>query len=99
MQLRASCVVELRLHSRRTTSGPQRQPRSTLGSCRARQNKLQEKTMDLGLKGRGVIVAASSQGLGRATAEAFPPQAAQFAIYPPPPTPFHEPPHQPPNAT
>src|SRR5260370_21547995 len=80
MQLRASCVVKLRLHSRRTTSGPQRQPRSTLGSCRARQNKLQEKTMNLGLKGGGVIVAASSQGIGRATAEAFAREGAQVAM-------------------
>ncbi len=36
--------------------------------------------MDLGLKGRGVIVAASSQGIGRATAEAFAREGAQLAL-------------------
>lgn len=36
--------------------------------------------MDLGLKGRGVIVAASSQGIGRATAEAFAREGAQVAM-------------------
>lgn len=37
-------------------------------------------TMDSGLKGRGVIVAASSQGIGRATAEAFAREGAQVAM-------------------
>lgn len=36
--------------------------------------------MDLGLKGRGVIVAASSEGMGRATAEAFAREGAQVAM-------------------
>jgi 3-oxoacyl-[acyl-carrier protein] reductase len=36
--------------------------------------------MDLGLKGRGVIVAASSQGIGRATAELFAREGAQVAM-------------------
>lgn len=36
--------------------------------------------MELGLKGRGVIVAASSQGIGRATAEAFAREGAQVAM-------------------
>ena len=36
--------------------------------------------MDLGLKGRGVIVAASSQGIGRATAESFAREGAQVAM-------------------
>ena len=36
--------------------------------------------MDLGLKGRGVIVAASSEGIGRATAEAFAREGAQIAM-------------------
>jgi len=36
--------------------------------------------MDLGLKGRGVIVAASSQGIGRAPAEAFAREGAQVAM-------------------
>jgi 3-oxoacyl-[acyl-carrier protein] reductase len=36
--------------------------------------------MDLGLKGRGVIVAASSQGMGRATAQAFAREGAQVAM-------------------
>jgi 3-oxoacyl-[acyl-carrier protein] reductase len=36
--------------------------------------------MDLGLKGRGVIVAASSQGMGLATAEAFAREGAQVAM-------------------
>ena len=36
--------------------------------------------MDLGLKGRGVIVAASSQGIGRATAECFAREGAQVAM-------------------
>jgi len=36
--------------------------------------------MDLGLKGRGVIVAASSEGIGRATAEAFAREGAQVAM-------------------
>src|SRR5260370_8870107 len=36
--------------------------------------------MDLGLKGRGVIVAASSQGIGRATAEGFGREGAQVAM-------------------
>ena len=36
--------------------------------------------MDLGLKGRGVIVAASSEGIGRATAEAFAKEGAQVAM-------------------
>jgi 3-oxoacyl-[acyl-carrier protein] reductase len=34
----------------------------------------------LGLKGRGVIVAASSEGIGRATAEAFAREGAQVAM-------------------
>jgi 3-oxoacyl-[acyl-carrier protein] reductase len=36
--------------------------------------------MDLGLKGRGVIVAASSQGIGWATAQAFAREGAQVAM-------------------
>src|SRR6266567_1622012 len=36
--------------------------------------------MELGLKGRGVIVAASSQGIGLATAEAFVCEGAQVAM-------------------
>src|SRR5437016_6795338 len=36
--------------------------------------------MDLGLKGRGVIVAASSEGIGRAAAEAFAREGAQVAM-------------------
>jgi 3-oxoacyl-[acyl-carrier protein] reductase len=36
--------------------------------------------MNLGLKGRGVIVAASSQGMGLATAEAFAREGAQVAM-------------------
>ena len=36
--------------------------------------------MDLGLKGRGVIVAASSQGIALATAEAFAREGAQVAM-------------------
>jgi len=36
--------------------------------------------MDLGLKGRGVIVAASSEGIGHATAEAFAREGAQVAM-------------------
>ena len=36
--------------------------------------------MDLGLKNRGVIVAASSQGIGLATAEAFAREGAQVAM-------------------
>jgi 3-oxoacyl-[acyl-carrier protein] reductase len=36
--------------------------------------------MNLGLKGRGVIVAASSQGIGLATAEAFAHEGAQVAM-------------------
>ncbi|HKF20235.1 MAG TPA: SDR family oxidoreductase [Candidatus Angelobacter sp.] len=36
--------------------------------------------MDLGLKGRGVIVAASSQGIGLATAQAFAREDAQVAM-------------------
>jgi len=36
--------------------------------------------MDLGLKGRGVIVAASSEGIGRATAEMFAREGAQVAM-------------------
>lgn len=36
--------------------------------------------MDLGLKGRGVIVAASSQGMGRAAAHAFAREGAQVAM-------------------
>ena len=36
--------------------------------------------MDLGLKGRGIIVAASSQGIGLATAQAFAREGAQVAM-------------------
>jgi 3-oxoacyl-[acyl-carrier protein] reductase len=36
--------------------------------------------MELGLKGRGAIVAASSEGIGRATAEAFAREGAQVAM-------------------
>ncbi|HLJ88450.1 MAG TPA: SDR family oxidoreductase [Candidatus Angelobacter sp.] len=36
--------------------------------------------MDLGLKGRGVIVAGGSQGIGRATAEQFAREGAQVAL-------------------
>jgi len=36
--------------------------------------------MDLGLKGRGVIVASSSERIGRATAEAFAREGAQVAM-------------------
>src|SRR5205807_2482975 len=36
--------------------------------------------METGLKGRGVIVAASSTGIGRATAEAFAREGAQVAM-------------------
>src|SRR5262249_54732617 len=36
--------------------------------------------MDLGLKGRGVIVAASSQGIGFATARSFAREGAQVAM-------------------
>src|SRR5205807_6521787 len=36
--------------------------------------------MDLGLKGRGVIVAASSQGIGKAVAELFAREGAQVAL-------------------
>lgn len=36
--------------------------------------------MESGLKGRGVIVAASSEGIGRATAEAFAREGAQVAM-------------------
>jgi len=36
--------------------------------------------MDLGLKGRGVIVAASSEGIGRAAAESFAREGAQVAM-------------------
>jgi 3-oxoacyl-[acyl-carrier protein] reductase len=36
--------------------------------------------MELGLKGRGVIVAASSQGIGRAAAESFACEGAQVAM-------------------
>jgi len=36
--------------------------------------------MDLGLKGRGVIVAASNEGIGRATAELFAREGAQVAM-------------------
>ena len=36
--------------------------------------------MDLGLKGRGVIVAASSEGIGKAAAEAFAREGAQVAM-------------------
>jgi 3-oxoacyl-[acyl-carrier protein] reductase len=36
--------------------------------------------MDLGLKGRGVIVAASSEGIGLATAQAFAREGAQVAM-------------------
>jgi 3-oxoacyl-[acyl-carrier protein] reductase len=36
--------------------------------------------MELGLKGRGVIVAASSEGIGRATAEGFAREGAQVAM-------------------
>src|ERR1041385_9198106 len=40
----------------------------------------QRNCMDLGLKGRGVIVAASSEGIGKATAEAFAREGAQVAM-------------------
>jgi 3-oxoacyl-[acyl-carrier protein] reductase len=46
--------------------------------------------MDLGLKGRGVIVAASSQGMGRATAEAFAREGAQVAMCARTEAPLHE---------
>jgi 3-oxoacyl-[acyl-carrier protein] reductase len=46
--------------------------------------------MDLGLKGRGVVVAASSQGIGRATAEAFAREGAQVAMCARTETPLHE---------
>lgn len=36
--------------------------------------------MDLGLKNRGIIVAASSEGIGRATAEAFAREGSQVAM-------------------
>src|SRR5271170_5197483 len=38
------------------------------------------KTMDTGIKGRVAIVAASSQGIGRATAEAFAAEGCRVAM-------------------
>jgi 3-oxoacyl-[acyl-carrier protein] reductase len=46
--------------------------------------------MDLGLKGRGVIVAASSQGMGRAAAELFAREGAQVAMCARTEKPLHE---------
>lgn len=52
---------------------PSRNPRS-------RQRSYNPMLMDLGLKGRVAIVAASSQGIGRATAEAFGAEGCRVAM-------------------
>src|SRR5206468_9466643 len=51
-----------------------------VGLSPAADKKWTGENMDLGLKGRGVIVAASSQGIGLGTAEAFAREGAQVAM-------------------